>query len=274
MEILEYSQVIIKAPVDSYTWNRRFISLFGVSKDVFLSLQSLLPTVPFKHLYWALFWLKNYPTETLAAVFFNISEKTYREKVFAVVESVYALNLIHWNDRYVNWSYMVPCCSIDGTDCFINEHHPFDRSYGSHKLKHAALRYEIALALGCSKILWWNGGVPAGANPDIVLARSGFINILQGGEKALADKGYSDGQRHFHTPIPNAITPAAKLFNKQHKQIMARHENVNKRIKQFDILRSWRHKEDAKHKICFGAIVNITQICLDFEPLPDLILTQ
>ena len=55
-------------------------------------------------------------------------------------------------------------------------------------MNHAALRYEVGMALGCSKIVWWNGGVPAGANPDLVLARSAFINVLVDGEKAAADK--------------------------------------------------------------------------------------
>jgi hypothetical protein len=74
------------------------------------------------------------------------------------------------------------------------------------------------------------------------------------------------------TPIANAVTEGARLFNRQHKAAMARHENVNKRIKQFNVLRSWRHKDDEKHKLCFGAILNLTQISLHFQPLPELCL--
>ena len=88
----------------------------------------------------------------------------------------------------------------------------------------------------------------------------------------LADKGYRDGDSTFRTPIANATTEGARLFNRQHKAAMARHENVNKRIKQFNVLRSWRHKDDEKHKLCFGAILNITQISLHFQPLPELCL--
>jgi hypothetical protein len=125
--------------------------------------------------------------------------KTFRECVKVVVALIIQLDLIDFSDRYLNWNYAIPCCSIDGTDCFIQEHYPFQRAYCSHKLNHSSLRYEIALALGCSRIVWVNGGVPAGANPDIVLTRSAFVHNLLPGEKAAADKGYQDNNTFLLT---------------------------------------------------------------------------
>jgi hypothetical protein len=208
---------------------------------------------------------------------FNTTEKTYREKVRAVVQLIFHLDLVDFEDRFINWPHLVPSCSLDGnlclmtgTHCFINEHRPFDSDYGSFKMKHSALAYEIGMALGCSKIVWWNGGVAAGANPDLELARAMFVDGLKPGEQAAADKGYQDGNTHFYTPHRQAITADQRQFNWNHKKMMARHEMINKRVKQFEVLNQWRHLNDDKHKICFGAVVNLTQLELEENPLPPL----
>jgi hypothetical protein len=36
------------------------------------------------------------------------------------------------------------------------------------------------------------------------------------------------------------------------------------------VLNNWRHRDDAKHKLCFGAIINITLLDLEENPLPPL----
>ena len=77
-----------------------------------------------------------------------------------------------------------------------------------------------------------------------------------------ADKGYRDGSIHFYTPYRDGMTAEQREFNYKHKKMMARHEMVNKRMKQFENLNQWRHRNDEKHKLCFGAIINIPQ--LDF----------
>jgi len=64
-----------------------------------------------------------------------------------------------------------PSLSIDGTDFFVPERQPMERQDYSHKFKHAGLRYEIGLALGCSKIVHIGGGVPAGLWSDLKLGR-------------------------------------------------------------------------------------------------------
>jgi hypothetical protein len=54
--------------------------------------------------------------------------------------------------------------------CPIEEPSPFDKGFYSHKINHAALKYEIGLSLTESRIVYLSGGVPAGM-PDITLAR-------------------------------------------------------------------------------------------------------
>jgi hypothetical protein len=83
-------------------------------------------------------------------------------------------------------------------------------------------------------------------------------------------EGGRDNNIYFHTPFTKAETEAARDFNRKHKMLMSRHEMINKRIKQFDILRRYRHNNDQKHMVCFGAIINITQLALEVEPLPEV----
>ena len=144
-------------------------------------------------------------------------------------------------------------------DCWIQEPQPFNAKYYSHKQNHAGLRYEIVIGLGSSKIVWFSGGHPCGEFSDLALARSGFTDILEDGEQALADKGYRDGRQYFLTPYTTPNTGWELNFNVQHKKVMARSESVNKRIQQFNILGNFRHSEE-KHYTCFAAIINTTQL--------------
>ena len=107
----------------------------------------------------------------------------------------------------------------------------FDPKWWSHKFNGPGLRYEVALCIRTGDIVWVNGGLPCGEWPDLRLARNAFIDCLQPGEKALADAGYRD-QQYF------------ELSNNdpQKQRILARHENVNARIKLFCCMKDrFRH---------------------------------
>jgi hypothetical protein len=51
---------------------------------------------------------------------------------------------------------------------------------------------------------------------------------------------------------------------------MARHEKVNKRLKDFAVMKDFRHRSDEKHRIIFLALINIIQITLIHDPLEDV----
>jgi len=146
--------------------------------------------------------------------------------------------------------------SLDGTDFRIFEPVPFDKKWYSHKFHGPGVRYEVGLCINTGHIVWAFGGVPCGQWPDLRLARESFVHRLDVGEKALADKGYRD---------PNFVYPGApgSMSNRRQKDIMARHETVNRRFKEFGVLGSrFRHKLTL-HPICFYAVVNITQISIE-----------
>jgi hypothetical protein len=86
--------------------------------------------------------------------------------------------------------------------------------------------------------------------------------VLQEDEKALADDCYRRDVHHFIYPQAFADSAAAQ------KQVMARHETVNKRLKQFSVLKQEFRHDLAFHATCFYAIANITQISIrNGEPL-------
>ena len=154
---------------------------------------------------------------------------------------------------------------MDGTDYSIYEPTPFDRKWYSHKLNGPGVRYEIGLCIRTGNIVWKNGGVPCGDWPDLRLARNAFVDMLGVGERALADKGYGDARYFINPNNADGVNLARQ------KEIMARHETVNRRLKQFGILsQRFRHSLQL-HPICFDAIVNITQLLIESgEPLYDI----
>jgi hypothetical protein len=117
----------------------------------------------------------------------------------------------------------------------------------------------VGLCIRSGKIVWWNGGYPCGNFPDLKVAREAYIYMVDDGEMTLADKGYRD-KKIFLLP--------EQTNQRLHKDIMSRHETVNKRLRQFRILyHSFRHSIE-KHKTCFSAVLNITELILENgEPL-------
>lgn len=146
--------------------------------------------------------------------------------------------------------------SVDGVDFKINEPKPFDAKWFSHKFYHAGLRYEIALSLRKGEIVWASVGYPCGSFADLTIARELFVDFLEPGERSMADEGYKD-LRYFL--LPNAFN------NIRHKRIMSRHETINKRIKQFKVLAETYRHDLVKHKLCFHAVVNLTQLTIKYE---------
>ena len=104
---------------------------------------------------------------------------------------------------------------------------PFNPKWYSHKFHGPGLRYDIGICIRTGDIVWAYGGLPCGEWPDIRLARSAFIFNLEVGEKAIADRGYHD-PNFFDFPNGNN--------DQKKKEILARHETLNGRLKKFLLL--------------------------------------
>lgn len=167
---------------------------------------------------------------------------------------------IIWENRVVSSVLGQTCfCSLDGVDFKIREPVPFSRLWYGHKFKAAGLRYEIGLNIRNGSMVWVNGGYPCGEYPDLKLARESYVLSVNHGEKTIADKGYND-QNFFIIPN-NANTEL-------HDKIMSRHETINKRMRQFQILKQTFRHNKSKHPMVFHAVANLTQPMIDNgEPL-------
>lgn len=133
----------------------------------------------------------------------------------------------------------------------------FNRKWWSHNLNDPGVRYEIGLCNSTGDIVWAHGGFPCGQWPDIRIARVAFIGRLNPGEKALADGGYRD-EHNFENPNGD----------ERKRSILARHETVNVRLKQFCCLKERFRHDLYLHPRFFHAVVNLTQLMIKKgEPL-------
>jgi len=155
--------------------------------------------------------------------------------------------------------------SVDGTDFRIEEQTPFDKAWFSHKFKGPGLRYEVGVCIQTGHIVWTNGPYRCGKWPDIKIAKEKLFRCLDAGEKVIADNGY--GTSGVYTIIPKNIeNPSVKHV---HGMIRARHEIVNRRLKQWQVLGGGRYRAALhKHKKYFGAVAVITQVVLEHQSLP------
>jgi len=134
--------------------------------------------------------------------------------------------------------------TVDGTDFRIFEKKIpcFWTGWFSEKFNHPGVRYEICVSIIGGDIVWINGPFPAGAFPDRTIFRRKLMMWLGLTEKVDADEGYSGEDMYIRLPShlvegsPEAI---------QHARARARHETMNKRLKQFNILhQTYRHHLD------------------------------
>ena len=115
------------------------------------------------------------------------------------------------------------------------------------------MRYEIALALGSGYTVWAFGPHPAGRITDALIFRKKLKKMLLPTEVALADKGYLD-----YKCVQGGVVSEDFV-----RHARARHENLNRRLKQFNVLsHRFRHSLDF-HSDCFFAVASLTQIDIE-----------
>ena len=167
---------------------------------------------------------------------------------------------LEWEDRF----QLAPkgantFVSLDSTDFRIMEPSPFNPKWYFHKFHGPGMRYEVRICMRTGDIVWAYGGFPCGEWSDLKLTRYAFVLGLQEGEKVIADRGYNDPN---YFDFPNGENNAKK------KEIMARHETFNGRLKQFSCLQDIFRHELCLHPLYFNAVVDVTQMTIQRgEPL-------
>lgn len=137
---------------------------------------------------------------------------------------------------------------------------PFSPRWHSFKHNGAELRYEVAIEVTSGHIAWAFGGYPAGACRDDDLAQL----KLKRGERSIADRGCRRCWQFF-APKEGSVN------NSIAQRILARGENVFRRIKSFDVMGDKFRHDLALHHMCFFAVVSIMQIAIECgDKLPEV----
>lgn len=135
-----------------------------------------------------------------------------------------------------------------------------DPVFFSDKLNSSGIRYEIALSIGNARIVWIYGGWPCVSSSDVRIIRSGLKDQLEPCVFIIGDLGHTDVK--CTSPPSNDHPMHSTIAN-----FSSRYETVNKRLKQFsELSQNFRH-ELFLHSVCFYAVVNITYLLLEKDPL-------
>mmetsp|Transcript_13384 Transcript_13384/g.25123 ORF Transcript_13384/g.25123 Transcript_13384/m.25123 type:complete len:294 (+) Transcript_13384:69-950(+) len=248
----------------------RFRSHYGTSPGVCaICWNQIANTLPqhmvYSHLLWALMFLKVYATESVLASKCGVDEKTYRDKVWTIVKCIASIKrrVIKLQNRFIGYNNLSTCLlTVDGTDFRIPEPTPFWSGWFSHKFKGPGLRYEVGLNIQNGWICWIKGPFAPGPWSDIKIFRGWLKWKLSPRERVEADHGY---RGDFRAVCPNQCGNLEEYRMKMNAR--ARHETVNRRLKQFNCLKYFRHDKQL-HVHCFNAIAVITQLAIaNGEPL-------
>jgi len=186
----------------------------------------------------------------------------FRIHVFPASHFFFLLQIV-WENRFVGAKNFRQLCyvSVDGTDLPVPEpSRPIDPKWYSHKINRAALRYKLAIGIHTGWIVWVNGPFPAGEWNDLNIARHALVHFLHDNEHYIADGGYRDGGQWSITP-----TGRHDFADRQRSVVRSRHETINLKLKQWNILAvMFRHPLE-KHRLAFRAVANITQLGLQTD---------
>lgn len=219
-----------------------------------------------KHLLWALVFLKIYASEEVHCRLVGWTDSdTFRKWSWYFVEKIADLKdtIIVFDNRFQLYDSSTHCLmSLDGTDCPINEPWPFDKKWYSHKFNGPALKYELGVCIRTGHIVWLNGPFPASVS-DVKIFRDTLANLLADDEGCEVDGVYGG---HPKLKAPEVRT--SREDGKQKSIVRGRHENINGRLKIYNVLNipfrhlQPRHEMMHKHSLCFYAVAVITQMKL------------
>ena len=163
--------------------------------------------------------------------------------------------------------------SVDGTDFrtkgeVLPNGKP-DKRYYSHKFKGPAYRYEVAICIRTSSIVWVSGPYFPGQWNDLLIFRDALIHMLGPGERVEADDGYM-GECPAKCVCPGGMS-TRRDQGRLRARVRNRHETLNERLKNFQCIDTRFRHGGVKHGYCTHAACVLTQLSIQSgEPLMDM----
>jgi len=170
-------------------------------------------------------------------------------------------DMIQLNNRFKDWDGKAAgLMSVDGIDCPVNEPWPFDKKWHSHKFNGPGVKHEVGVCIRTGFTVWAHGPFVASVG-DATIFKETLADLLVDDEGVEVDQGHKG-----HNKLKTPTTATSQKYRKEKSVARGRHENVNSRLKIFNVLNipfrhlNPRNKMMAKHGLCFNAIVVIVQL--------------
>jgi hypothetical protein len=155
--------------------------------------------------------------------------------------------------------------SVDGTDFCLAM--GWSKPYYSYKFKRSRYRYEVGLCMKAGNICWWNGPYEPGDWNDEMIFKDVLAKNLEFAERCEMDRGYG-GSAPAKVKCPDGLLAdlddGVKAMS---ARVRSRQETVKERFKNWGILNTPYRHNIFKHQTVFGAIVALTQLLLQANPL-------
>lgn len=137
------------------------------------------------------------------------------------------------------------------------------RRFHTHKWKfHSALRYEAGVCILTGDLVWLNGPYEAGTWNDIKIFRNSLLSNLDDGERVESDDGLR-GVSPEYSKCPRSMGNLEEC-EAQQQLVRSRQETMNKRFKQFNILKQI-YKGKIEHHAGYTRVCAIvTQLCIEY----------
>ena len=138
-----------------------------------------------------------------------------------------------------------------------------DRQRMSHKFHHAALKYEIGVAIYENKIVWVNGPFPGGRHDLTIFREDGLKDRMPNGKIAIVDRGYNTSKPDEVNTLARPQIGDDPEMHRFMSWVRCRTETVMGRLKNFACLSgTFRHGEE-KHEWSFKACAVLVQYQID-----------
>jgi hypothetical protein len=215
-------------------------------------------------------WVYPKNAKTLGSRFGICDKNASGENLWIWVRRIAILKCkkIVWDDSYDDPSRgPLFIFTVDGMDYRVREKkHPtlsLNTNECSHKFKHGAVKYEIAIDVYHSKVVWINGPFRGGESNNNIFGFALKAKVQQG-KKVIADRGYgnkSSAEDCEKLSLPNPLD--SKELNNFKSWTRLRQETFNGHLKFFGALCQTFHHNPDNHVHTFEAICVIVQYQMD-----------
>jgi hypothetical protein len=217
------------------------------------------------HFLWA------YPKNSkMVASRFRICERNVRgEPLWRWLRMIAALKAkkIVWDKSLDDPKSQVFILTVDGTDYKVWEkkhpHFTIDKKQYSQKYNHGALKYEIAIDVYRSIVVWISGPHRGGKHDRTIFAE-GLQAKIRPGKLVITDRVYGSKatpDQHAKLALPNPMD--SKVLANFKARARCRHETFNGRLKFFRALSDTYHHSSDNHVHVFEAVCVIVQYQMD-----------